>query len=173
MFWLVILKLDESMENVLNEPCAKLFAIKDKEYWKILGNTDIDRRIFIMQLSMMIVFKESMKFLYIFEKKYRYDISVDIKYLNIISLLDFKMYHPNMITNNIDVVCLRVQGKAVNTPVQNTKEINTREKRKKEVKKKNIVVLVVRHYVECQIVISPIQRILEQRKKNQTMILNM
>ena len=55
---------------------------------------------------MVIVLKRIMKFLFAFERKYKYDFSVAMNYLNVNNgflLLDFKTYRPNTITND-DVI---------------------------------------------------------------------
>ena len=100
----VVLKSDESMTNELNEQLVKLCDIKDKKYQERLVNTDIESSIFFSSTFNGNRFKKNNEIhFHILEKKYKYDFSVVMNYLNVnyrISLLDFTIYRPNMIRND-------------------------------------------------------------------------
>ena len=60
----VVLKSDVSLNDELNEPLAKLCAITQTDYWERLVNIDGRSRIFILQITMVIVLKRIVMFLF-------------------------------------------------------------------------------------------------------------
>ena len=98
----VVLKSDVSFSDKLNIPLAKLCAITEKGTWEGLVNTDSQRRILFPSNFNDDRFKNNFPF-HMLESKLKYDFSVAISYLNKnykFSLLDYKMYCPNLITND-------------------------------------------------------------------------
>ena len=87
------------MINELNEPLSKLCAIICKGCWKRLLSTD--KYVFPLDHNGNRFKKKNDIPFQILERKYKYDSSTAINYLNVnygFSLLDFKMYYPNIIT---------------------------------------------------------------------------
>ena len=100
----VILRSDNRFNKVLNEPLAKLCAVESKGYWERLVNTDEKRKIFFPSDFQGNRFKRDFDIpFYLLEYKIKYDFSVAMSYLSKyygFSLLAFKLYRPNLITND-------------------------------------------------------------------------
>ena len=99
-----MLKSDNKFNKVLNEPLAKLCAVDSKGYWERLVNTDEKRKIFFPSDYQGDRFKRDFDIpFYLLEYKFKYDFSVAMSYLSKhygFSLLQFKLYRPNLITND-------------------------------------------------------------------------
>ena len=100
----VILKSDINFHKVLNEHLAKLCAVDDNRYWERLVNTDEQRKFFFYSNFKGNRFQKNYKIpFHLLESKFNFDYSVAMYYLKNnykCSLLDFKLYRPNLITND-------------------------------------------------------------------------
>ena len=103
----VILKSDSKFNKVLNEPLAKLCVIDENGYWERLVNTDDQIKILFPSSFKGIRFQKNFNIpFHILESKFKYDFSVAVYYLKknyYFSLIDFKLYRPNLITNDGDI----------------------------------------------------------------------
>ena len=100
----VVLKLNVSLSDELNKPLVTKCALSKTYFQKKLVTTDYQRRILSPSNYNDNPFKKNVDVqFHILEKKFRYDFSVAMYYLKTkygFSLLDFKMYRPNLITND-------------------------------------------------------------------------
>ena len=100
----VVLKSDVSLSDKLNKPLAKLCALTEKYVWERLVKTDSQRIILFPSDYNDNHFQNNVDVpFHIIKKTFKYNFSVAIYYLKNkgrFSLLDFKMYRPNLITND-------------------------------------------------------------------------
>ena len=100
----VILKSDIKFNKILNKPLTKLCAVNDNKYWERLVNTDDQRKIWFPSNFKGNRFQKNYEIPFnLLESKFRFDYSFAIFYLNKnfqFSLFDFKLYRPNLITND-------------------------------------------------------------------------
>ena len=100
----VILKSDIKFNKVVNEPLAKLRAVDENCYWERLVNTDEQRKILFPSNFKCIRFQKNYEIpFHLLESKFNFDYSVAMYYLKKnckFSLFDFKLYRPNLITND-------------------------------------------------------------------------
>ena len=100
----VVLESEVSLSDELNEHLAKLCGIKEKDHWERLVNTDDQRRILFPSDYNCDHFKMNVDIpFHILEIIFKYDFFVAIYYSKHkfqFTLLDFKMYRPNLITND-------------------------------------------------------------------------
>ena len=88
----------------MNEPLAKLCAVDSKGYWKRLVNTDEQRKVLFPSNFQGNRFERNYDIpFYLLESKFKFDYSVAMCYLKRyygFSLFEFKLYRPNLITND-------------------------------------------------------------------------
>ena len=89
------------MNDELNGPLEKLCAITQTYYWERLVNIDGRNRIFILQITMVIVFKKNIDVpFHIVEKKFKHKFYVAIHYLHVNPGFSLLEYRSNVITND-------------------------------------------------------------------------
>ena len=100
----VIIKSDIKFNKVLNVPLEKLCAVDDNGYWERLVNTDEQRKIVFPSNFKGNRFQKNYEIpFHLLESKFNFDYSVAMFYLKNkykFSLFDFKLYCPNLITND-------------------------------------------------------------------------
>ena len=100
----VILKSDIKFNKVLNVPLAKLCAVDNNGYWERLVNTDEQRNILFPSNFKGNRFQKNYEIpFHLLESKFNFDYFVAMFYLKKnykFSLFDFKLYRPNLITND-------------------------------------------------------------------------
>ena len=100
----VILKSDMKFNKMLNEPLAKRCAVNDNKYWERLVTVDDQHKILFPSNFKGNRFQKNHEIpFHLLESKFNFDYSVAMYYLKNnfeFSLFDFKLYRPNLITND-------------------------------------------------------------------------